>query len=673
MSGRVTVQIVDRQGTEHAVFGDGDAEESGLALARFTDNIRDAADGGSGDFEIPTDHPDAAQVLPERIARFRIDGQTRAAIEIANVDRDRMSAREHAGQVDHVTGETVGILFGTSEAGGSVVWPACGEIGGFTSDIRNFGWMDCCCFDHATRFDGTVYSYGTQRNPSLPVFSRNEPDRWPDRSAQRIWFEAPTTVTAGRNEIQSIKLGDAILGGFFSIVFKGQTTGNITSPWSAASVEAALQALSNVDSVAVTGAGINSNPYLVEFDGASFENTKQPLMSTNHVLLNHPPPFGPTTPPYAAGQKSIIEREQTAQAGVYRSAQRCCYFYKSFTTTQDLDLVLFVSANETATVYIDGTKVYSQFSATDMGTETLHLPAGDHCITAKVCKLTDEDKPAWFMASVAVAAQNADGGWDLGQVVVRTNTSWLVLGTATGDPEPGLTAGEILECLLNEGAAQGDLDDLSWDFTGTDDSNGDPWTDEYVTGIKIGTGALDAVHVISDLFDGTFHVDPVTLVLSVYQNQGIDRTGTVIFTEPGPGDDATYGGGLLQNAVTRKRKRASALLIETGTGFSTAVDVGIAAPQKRIGVTMGSTDTIEGLGGFATAMFTQVGQERFDQAISTHGPAGLEPYTDFQLGDLITVPGFDGTPATFRVLAIQMQMDRDGHPIWTPLLEEIVT
>jgi len=358
---------------------------------------------------------------------------------------------------------------------------------------------------------------------------------------------------------------------------------------------------------------------------------------------------------------------------VYRSNPRCAYFYRSFTTTQDLDLVLFVSANETATVYIDGTKVYSQFSATDMGTETLHLPAGNHCITAKVCKLTDEDKPAWFMASLAVAAQDSDGGWTLGQVQVHTNSSWLVLGTLVGDPEPGLTAGEILGCLLNEGDLQGDLANLSWDFTDADDSDGAAWADEYVTGIKIGTGALDAVHVITDLFDGTFHVDPVTLVLSVYQNQGTDLSGSVAYTEPGPGDDATYGGGLLQSAVTRKRKRASALLIETGAGFSTAVDLGASGAQRRIGVTMGTTDTVEGLGGFAAAMFTQVGQERFDAAVSTQGPTGLEPYTDYQLGDRITVPGFDGTPSVFRVVAIQMQMDRDGHPIWTPILEEIVT
>jgi hypothetical protein len=666
MSERVTVEIVDRGGTSHAVFGVGDAAQSGLLAAVFTDSIRDAADGGSGMFMVPSDHPSAGQIVPERIARFRVDGSTVAAIEIATVDRDLAGPAEHAGRLDVVAGETLGILLGTSEVGGSVVWPPCGEIGGFTGDIRNFGWMDCCCFDHATRFTGTLFSYGQQRNPAVP-FSKNEPDRWPDRSAHRLWFEAPTTITAGRNEIQSIKLGDAIQSGFFTITFRGQTTGNITSPWSAANVEAALEALSNVDSVSVSGAGLNNNPYLVEFDGASFQDQTQPLMSVGHLFLDHPPPPLPQ-----AGQKAIIAREQTARPGVYRSDPACAYFYRSFTTVADLDLVLFVSANETADVYIDGTRVYRQRSATDMGTETLHLPAGDHCITARVCKESGENTVGWFMATLAVAAQQQDGGWEIGSVVVRTNTAgWLVHSTGVNDPAPGVTAGEILICLLEEGDAQGDLDDITWDFDEQQDSNGDAWGSEYVWGEKIGTGMLDVVHRVTDLFDGTFHMDPVTLVLSVYQTQGIDRTGTVVFTEPAEGDLATYGGGIVQESASRTRKRASRLLIETGDGFSSAVDVGIPAPNRRIGVTMGTADTIEGLAGFALSMFAQVGRETFTDALSTEGPSGLEPYTDFQLGDAVTVPGFDGTGMAVRVMGLQLQMDGDGHPIWTLLVEEV--
>ncbi|MFW6204435.1 MAG: hypothetical protein ACOC96_05640 [Actinomycetota bacterium] len=665
MSERVTVQVVDRDGTEHAVLGVGDASESGLLAARFTDSLRDASDGGSGELRVPTDHPDAAALIPERIARFRVDGQTRAAIEIAHNDRERSTTGGHAGQVDTITGETVGVLFGTSEAGGSVVWPACGEVGGFTGDIRHFGWMDCCCFDHATRFAGSIHSYGRQNDPDSP-FSRNEPQRWPDGTAERIWFEAPTEVQAGRNEIQSLTLGEEILDGVFTITFDGQTTADIGSPWSAAQVESAMEALSNVDSVAVTGSGIDSDPYLVEFDGASFANKTQPLMTVGHLQLNHPPPPLPQV-----GQTYDVQREQTAQAGVYRSDQAVAYFQREFTTTQDLDLVLFVSANEQADVYIDGSRIYRQRSSRDMGTESLRLPQGEHCITAKVTKATDEDNVGWLMATLATASQGQDGSWELGQVVVRTDDDWLVTDTGVGDPEPGITPGAILICLLEEGDDQGDLDGLSWDFTETEDSDGVPWSGEYVWGVKIGTGMLDVTHQVADLFDGTFHVDPDTLTLSVWQDRGTDRSATVVFTEPGEGDDAEYGGGILQHAAGRSRKRANRLLIETASGFSSAVDAGISGPDRRLGVTMGAAETIEGLGGFATSVFSQMGREAEDAALSTHGPAGLEPYTDFGLGDVITVPGFAGTGQPFRVTGIQMQMDGEGDPVWTVLLREV--
>lgn len=87
----------------------------------------------------------------------------------------------------------------------------------------------------------------------------------------------------GLNEIQKITQPGAT-GGTFTIEFLGQTTGNIAYNASAATVQSALEALSNVASGDVVVTGNASGPWSVEFK-ATYANTDVDLMIGNGASL----------------------------------------------------------------------------------------------------------------------------------------------------------------------------------------------------------------------------------------------------------------------------------------------------------------------------------------------------------------------------------------------------
>lgn len=86
------------------------------------------------------------------------------------------------------------------------------------------------------------------------------------------------------NELQSVET-DAT-GGTFTLTFDGETTAATAYDAPSSAVEAALEALSTVDDVAVTGAGTSADPWLVEFVGSAVGGTDQPTMGTDSTGLS---------------------------------------------------------------------------------------------------------------------------------------------------------------------------------------------------------------------------------------------------------------------------------------------------------------------------------------------------------------------------------------------------
>ena len=98
-----------------------------------------------------------------------------------------------------------------------------------------------------------------------------------DAGGFTVSITTQTTGDAGRNEIQSISLPAATSGGTFTLSFSGQTTSAIDFDADAATVQTALEALSNLASGDVSVSG-SAGEWSVEFTG-SYALSNVPLLS----------------------------------------------------------------------------------------------------------------------------------------------------------------------------------------------------------------------------------------------------------------------------------------------------------------------------------------------------------------------------------------------------------
>lgn len=96
-------------------------------------------------------------------------------------------------------------------------------------------------------------------------------------SLGNVAISTTTNAFAGSNEKQSVTLPAGVTGGTFTLTFSGQETGNIAYNASAATVQTALEALSNITSGDVEVSGSAGGPWTIEFK-ATYVNTDVPLL-----------------------------------------------------------------------------------------------------------------------------------------------------------------------------------------------------------------------------------------------------------------------------------------------------------------------------------------------------------------------------------------------------------
>lgn len=71
----------------------------------------------------------------------------------------------------------------------------------------------------------------------------------------------------GANEVQTVTVGGGATAGTFTLTFGGETTAAITYPATAATVQTALEALSNVEPGDIVVSGSSGGPYTLTFGG----------------------------------------------------------------------------------------------------------------------------------------------------------------------------------------------------------------------------------------------------------------------------------------------------------------------------------------------------------------------------------------------------------------------
>lgn len=97
---------------------------------------------------------------------------------------------------------------------------------------------------------------------------------------------APTSLTTGTNEVQTVTITGSPTGGTFSLTYAGQTTSGIAYNAVASAVQSALEALSNIapGDITVTGGPGPSTPYVVTFVGP-LADTDVAQMTASGALL----------------------------------------------------------------------------------------------------------------------------------------------------------------------------------------------------------------------------------------------------------------------------------------------------------------------------------------------------------------------------------------------------
>jgi hypothetical protein len=89
----------------------------------------------------------------------------------------------------------------------------------------------------------------------------------------------PSGSSSGTNEVQTITLTGSPTGGTFTLTFNGQTTAPIAYNASAATVDSALEALSNIGSGDVSVTGSSGGPWTIDFGAGAFEYTNVPQIT----------------------------------------------------------------------------------------------------------------------------------------------------------------------------------------------------------------------------------------------------------------------------------------------------------------------------------------------------------------------------------------------------------
>jgi len=122
-------------------------------------------------------------------------------------------------------------------------------------------------------------------------------------------FEVLNNAAGATNEVQTVTITDTPTGGTFTLTFDGHTTANIAYNASAANVQAALLALTNLDTgdVTVTGGPGPGTPYVVTF-GGTYANEGVPEMTAASALTGgtNPAITVTTNPQGSSGDPDVL-------------------------------------------------------------------------------------------------------------------------------------------------------------------------------------------------------------------------------------------------------------------------------------------------------------------------------------------------------------------------------
>lgn len=330
----------------------------------------------------------------------------------------------------------------------------------------------------------------------------------------------------------------------------------------------------------------------------------------------------------------------------------------------------FLTADDGFELYVDGNKEAAEQKAGLWGVTrsvTLILDEGEHLVAVKAINFDRPNPSTNVFGFILSVRRLLGGGQSLGPVVARSSAGTKMLAYPTS--APGMTAGKILIVFLTEAQAAGYLPYVTWDFDEVNDSAGTPWPVELDLAFPVGsTTILDVARrlIVERACDLNF--DPATattLKLQAWVTKGTDLT-----------DDVTidYGVNIGKLGHDHKGPGPNTILSRTAEGryYETERTASVTAWGRRGAfLSLGSAPSDLAAERQSQAFLDDEAEpaDIITEVRMETTPGDPVPFEDFNKGDRVLAPGFDGDLAPFWVTGILVGETEEGEPTYDLNLE----
>jgi hypothetical protein len=321
---------------------------------------------------------------------------------------------------------------------------------------------------------------------------------------------------------------------------------------------------------------------------------------------------------------------------------------------------IYAAADNKVELYLDGGKVADFTGFLDGEYLEIDLSAGEHIIAAAVTNLqrTGDYNPGGFIATAFLVEPSGL----LGTQLFHTDHTWRCLPYPTRPP--GFTPGEVMELLRGETDI---YDNVDFDFTATQASDGEPWSEYAEITVRVGRTYLEMQREMAgSLID--IAAAPGAPVIRAWEKGARGTTRSATLTQTAGNPDASE---FLQLRHTGHRARINKALIRYAGGTDEITATSSAGTRGGY-VELGPVQSLSE----ARRIAAEVMERRAEAAYTTTArilpsATGPQPYIDFEPGDTVTCLDETGSLASMRVVGITLDPDEVGVLEWGIELRDI--
>lgn len=320
------------------------------------------------------------------------------------------------------------------------------------------------------------------------------------------------------------------------------------------------------------------------------------------------------------------------------------YFFRDLYLDAPTEVALHIAADDAFSCYVDGVPAAASNEVNGWQHPfrvRFNLGAGTHRIAVEV---ENYDRTASSNTAGLIAAlYSLDTSGKEDTLLLRTDSDWVCVH----DPlnPPGVTADTVLETLLAEGQASGELTHWTLVASGTFEA-------DQQFSFPVGTSLLDALGQLSDSHID-YTVDPDAFVARVFPLGGAGSATSVATLTT-----------LTSHKVKERDTAVDELLLLFSKGFTK-----VGEPGRQEFLSLGAARTQREARTVGAAELDRLADDLEGVEITPLPDSGA--FTIYDVGDVITVPAVGGGTTTKRIRAIRVQDDgADGQLTVTPELED---